>query len=116
MRKVLELEICSVQIHALQLGLFASFAAPFGGFLSSAIKRAYGIKDFNNLIPGHGGMMDRFDCQFVMFLCTFVHHRTFVHSPITVDALLASAAQLSATEQQEFLQRLSQLLLNKNVL
>ena len=36
-------------------GFFASFAAPFGGFLSSAIKRAYGIKDFNNLIPGHGG-------------------------------------------------------------
>ena len=26
------------------LGFFASFAAPFGGFLSSAIKRAYGIK------------------------------------------------------------------------
>ena len=39
----------------LSLGFFASFAAPFGGFLSSAIKRAYGIKDFNNLIPGHGG-------------------------------------------------------------
>jgi len=116
MNRFLDLEICSVQIHALCLGLFASFAAPFGGFLSSAIKRAYGIKDFNNLIPGHGGMMDRFDCQFVMFLCTFVHHRTFVHSPITVDALLASAAQLTAAEQQEFLQRLSQLLLNKNVL
>ena len=33
------------QIHALSLGFFASFAAPFGGFLSSAIKRAYGIKD-----------------------------------------------------------------------
>lgn len=32
------------QIHALSLGFFASFAAPFGGFLSSAIKRAYGIK------------------------------------------------------------------------
>jgi len=116
MHKFLDLEICSVQIHAMQLGLFASFAAPFGGFLSSAIKRAYGIKDFNNLIPGHGGMMDRFDCQFVMFLCTFVHHRTFVHSKITVDGLLASAAQLTAAEQQEFLQRLSQLLLNKNVL
>lgn len=116
MRRFLDLEICTVQIHAMSLGLFASFVAPFGGFLASAIKRAYGIKDFNNLIPGHGGMMDRFDCQFVMFLCTFVHHRTFVHSPITVDALLASAAQLTAAEQQEFLQRLSQVLLNKNLL
>ena len=29
----------------MSLGFFASFAAPFGGFLSSAIKRAYGIKE-----------------------------------------------------------------------
>merc|ERR1712217_369288 len=86
-----------------------SCAAPRGGFLSSAIKRAYGIKDFNNLIPGHGGMMDRFDCQFVMFLCTFVHHRTFCYSPITVDSVLASVIQLSAAEQQEPMQRLQKL-------
>merc|ERR1719197_835630 len=80
------MELAVVQLHALCLALFASFVAPFGGFLSSAIKRAYGIKDFNNLIPGHGGMMDRFDCQFVMFLCTFVHHRTFCHVTHTVEA------------------------------
>jgi len=43
-----------VQIHAMWLGLFASLVAPFGGFLASAIKRAYGIKDFNSIIPGHG--------------------------------------------------------------
>merc|ERR1712190_371356 len=103
-------ELCTAQVHAVSLGLFASFAAPFGGFLSSAIKRAYGIKDFNNLIPGHGGMMDRFDCQFVMFLCTYVHHRTFCYSPISVDALLATAAQLTAVEQQELLRRLEETL------
>merc|ERR1719468_861970 len=106
MHKFLDLEICSVQIHAMQLGLFASFAAPFGGFLSSAIKRAYGIKDFNNLIPGHGGMMDRFDCQFVMFLCTFVHHRTFFRTPLNIEALLATAMQLSATQQKDLLLKL----------
>lgn len=108
-----DFELCKAQIHGLSLGLFASFAAPFGGFLSSAIKRAYGIKDFNNLIPGHGGMMDRFDCQFVMFLCTFVHYRTFCTPPVSIDALLASAARLSPIEQQEFLTRLQKQLLSK---
>jgi len=113
MSRLWNAEIVSAQVHALCLGLFASFAAPFGGFLSSAIKRAYGIKDFNNLIPGHGGMMDRFDCQFVMFLCTFVHHRTFCHAPVTVDMLLASVSQLTVAEQQELLQRLRRQLLSK---
>merc|ERR1712176_595436 len=103
-------ELCSAQMHALFLGLFASFAAPFGGFLSSAIKRAYGIKDFNNLIPGHGGMMDCFDCQFVMFLCTFVHHRTFCSLPVSVESILASASVLSLGQRQELLRRLEETL------
>merc|ERR1719277_1409246 len=114
--KISNVQVCSAQLHALCLGLFASFAAPFGGFLSSAIKRAYGIKDFNNLIPGHGGMMDRFDCQFVMFLCTFVHHRTFCHSPVTVASLLGSAGTLPLAEQQELLRRLSERLAAKGAL
>lgn len=63
-----------IQIHALWLALFASLVAPFGGFLASAIKRAYGIKDFDSIIPGHGGVMDRMDCQFLMALCTWVHY------------------------------------------
>merc|ERR1719238_276766 len=96
-----EWELCSAQMHALCLGLFASFAAPFGGFLSSAIKRAYGIKDFFNLIPGHGGMMDRFDCQFIMFLCTYVHHRTFCSSAVTVASVLAATARLTPAERLE---------------
>ena len=63
-----------IQIHALWLALFASLVAPFGGYLASAIKRAYGIKDFDSIIPGHGGVMDRMDCQFLMALCTWVHY------------------------------------------
>ncbi|CAJ1393876.1 unnamed protein product [Effrenium voratum] len=101
-----ELEICRAQLHALSLAFFASFAAPFGGFLSSAIKRAYGIKDFNNLIPGHGGMMDRFDCQFVMFLCTFVHIRTFCTAPVSVEMILANAARLSLAQKETLIRRL----------
>merc|ERR1719324_1074630 len=67
-----------IQLHALVLACFASVVAPFGGFLASAIKRAYNIKDFDSLIPGHGGFMDRVDCQFLMLLCTYVHYSTFV--------------------------------------
>ncbi|KAL3816980.1 hypothetical protein ACHAXA_010100 [Cyclostephanos tholiformis] len=51
--------------HALALALYVSLVSPFGGFLASAVKRAHGAKDFGALIPGHGGVVDRFDCQIV---------------------------------------------------
>jgi CDP-diglyceride synthetase len=62
----------------LVLAGFGSLVAPFGGLLMSGIKRAYQIKDFNSLIPGHGGVTDRMDCQLVMIFYTFVHYKTFV--------------------------------------
>lgn len=52
-----------MQVHAVMLGMMASFAAPFGGFFASGFKRAFKIKDFGDSIPGHGGMTDRMDCQ-----------------------------------------------------
>lgn len=51
--------------HALVLAAYVSLVAPFGGFLASAVKRAHGAKDFGDCIPGHGGAVDRFDCQVV---------------------------------------------------
>jgi phosphatidate cytidylyltransferase len=94
-----------VQMHALWLGLFASLVAPFGGFLASAIKRAYGIKDFDSLIPGHGGVMDRMDCQFLMALYTWVHFNSFVKfSNVSVPKLVYLYSMLSENEQGEFLQ------------
>ena len=67
-----------IYIHEFILALFAALVAPFGGFFASAIKRAYGKKDFNSLIPGHGGLMDRFDCQFIMLYFTSMYYKTFI--------------------------------------
>lgn len=54
------------ELHALVCALFACFGAPFGGFFSSAVKRSLGLARYSNLLPGHGGVADRFDCQWIM--------------------------------------------------
>eukprot|EP00934_Nitzschia_sp_Nitz4_P004731 Nitzschia sp. Nitz4//scaffold209_size42451//29505//31061//NITZ4_007361-RA/size42451-processed-gene-0.36-mRNA-1//-1//CDS//3329541709//4721//frame0 len=96
-------DVYPVQIHAIWLGLFASVVAPFGGFLASAIKRAYGVKDFDSLIPGHGGVTDRLDCQFLMALYTWVHYNTFVKlATVSVPKLLYMFHMLSPLEQEQF--------------
>jgi len=49
-------------LHILVLSVFASLIGPFGGFFASGLKRALKIKDFGDIIPGHGGITDRMDC------------------------------------------------------
>lgn len=67
-----------VQLHAMALGFFASLVAPFGGFLMSAIKRAFNLKDFDSIIPGHGGLTDRCDCQLIMLWFVKVYYDFFI--------------------------------------
>lgn len=51
---------------ALIYGVVGAAADVFGDLFFSAIKRQYGIKDYGNLIPGHGGVLDRFDSMILV--------------------------------------------------
>lgn len=50
---------------SLVIGLVGSISAEIGDLFASSIKRVMGIKDFSSLIPGHGGILDRFDSVLV---------------------------------------------------
>lgn len=66
--------------HAVVLAFYVSLVSPFGGFLASAVKRAHGAKDFGALIPGHGGVVDRFDCQVVTAPFVYLYLKKFLSS------------------------------------
>lgn len=52
-------------------GMIGSVIGQLGDLAASGIKRNYGIKDYGNLIPGHGGVMDRFDSIVVIVLYVY---------------------------------------------
>ncbi len=53
------------------IGIILSLVGQIGDFSASSIKRYVDIKDFSNLIPGHGGMLDRIDS--LLFLAPFAY-------------------------------------------
>ncbi len=59
-------------VHCAIIGLLGSPISMCGDLTASAFKRKMGIKDYGNLIPGHGGIMDRFDS--VLFVAPFVYY------------------------------------------
>lgn len=53
------------------ISLVLSIVGQIGDFAASVIKRHFEVKDFSNLFPGHGGMLDRIDS--VMFIAPFAY-------------------------------------------
>ena len=59
-------------MHVIFCGILASVLSMCGDLTASAYKRQMGIKDYGNLIPGHGGILDRFDS--VLFTAPAVYY------------------------------------------
>ena len=55
-------------LHCLAISVFASTFGPVAGFLCSGFKRACSSKNFGSLIPGHGGVLDRWGSLLVILL------------------------------------------------
>ncbi|CDO69135.1 hypothetical protein BN946_scf185042.g37 [Trametes cinnabarina] len=105
------------QFHLLVLSCFASLVAPFGGFFASGFKRAFDIKDFGHSIPGHGGMTDRMDCQFLMGVFTYVYYSSLIRdNHVTVGSILQTIVSgLTLTEQLELMADLKRYLESQGV-
>ncbi len=59
-------------VGAMALGLFAGLATMAGDLWESILKRRFGVKDSGDLIPGHGGLLDRVDGLMFAFLAVAV--------------------------------------------
>ncbi|XP_055620635.1 phosphatidate cytidylyltransferase, photoreceptor-specific [Toxorhynchites rutilus septentrionalis] len=102
-------------LHSLSLSIFSSVIGPFGGFFASGFKRAFKIKDFGDMIPGHGGIMDRFDCQFLMATFVNVYISSFIRSA-SPQKLLNMVFSLKPEQQLQLFNQLKESLEERNII
>ena len=109
--------VAPIQFHTLAFATFASLIAPFGGFFASGLKRTFKLKDFGHSIPGHGGMTDRMDCQFIMGFFAYMYYHSFivVHKASLGSVLESAITGLSPEEQIELVRGMGRHLVNQGV-
>lgn len=110
--------LAPMQLHILLFATFASLVAPFGGFFASGLKRSFKIKDFGESIPGHGGITDRMDCQFIMGFFAYMYFHSFiaVYKASVGDIIESAITGLTIDEQMEVVRGLSKYLYNQGTL
>lgn len=65
------------KVELVAICTFLSLLGQYGDLVFSAIKRYFGKKDFSNLIPGHGGILDRLD-SIIFVLLGFMYFITII--------------------------------------
>ena len=65
-------------LSAVVLGIIICIFGVWGDLVESQLKRNFGVKDSGSIMPGHGGMLDRFDGALTAFPMAVIYLSLFV--------------------------------------